>query len=364
VQHHFAHVVAGMLEHGLLDREVLGVSWDGTGFGEDGTMWGGEFLVVNGSEWPTSRSPVPEARHSLCRWRKPPEREQIEDQKPGGLTQGDCADPSGLKLATSEDVSKETPSKSSLTLRVTETDDPDISKSSVADVGNCRRVAHLRPFAWQGGDIAVRQPWRIAVALLSESFSDDAWIEQAASLWSGQPVASLRQMHRQTANASSSTSVGRLFDAVAAIILGIDTVQYEGQAAMMLESIASSDSLAGYSLPLAAGQLDWRAMIRAIWDDRIANVPPARMSTRFHRALAGGIVAVAAQFPELPIVLAGGVFQNKFLTELVVEMIDDRERLMLPGRIPPNDGGLAAGQLAIAVMRERASQRSLQTREQ
>lgn len=273
VQHHFAHVAAGMLEHGLLGSEVLGVSWDGTGFGEDGTVWGGEFLVVDGAL---------------------------------GYT----------------------------------------------------RVAHLRPFAWLGGEIAIRQPWRIAVSLLSESFADEQWIEQAASLWSGQPVATLLRLNRQRTGSTVSTSAGRLFDAVAAIILGADAVQYEGQAAMMLESAASLETEESYSLPLASRQLDWRAMIRAIWKDRLSGVSPAVMSTRFHWALAGGIVAVAARFPALPIVLAGGVFQNKLLTEMVVEMLDDRERLKLPGRIPPNDGGLAAGQLVIAVMRERAGQHS------
>jgi hydrogenase maturation protein HypF len=278
VQHHVAHVAAGMLEHGLLDRQVLGVAWDGTGFGEDGTMWGGEFLLVDGA------------------------REH-------------------------------------------------------------RRVAHLWPFAWRGGEIAIHQPWRVAVSLLAEAIPDDSWIETAASMWPNRPVASLLQMHRQTTASMCSTSVGRLFDAAAAIILGIDAVQYEGQAAMMLEAVASSDSLTGYSLPLEARQLDWRAMIRDIWKDRIAGVSPAVVSARFHRALAGGIVVVAAQFPALPIVLAGGVFQNRLLTELVVEMIDDRERLKLPGMIPPNDGGLAAGQLAIAVMREHAGHRNSQTME-
>ena len=159
------------------------------------------------------------------------------------------------------------------------------------------------------------------------------------------------------------TSVGRLFDAVAAIILGIDAVEYEGQAAMRLEAVAVPTSHGCYAFPLADGQLDWRAMIREIWKDRLAGVSPAILSTRFHRTLANGIVAVAARFPDLPVVLAGGVFQNRLLTELVVEMMDDRERLKLPGRIPPNDGGLAAGQLAIAVMRERAGVDDFQTRE-
>jgi hydrogenase maturation protein HypF len=278
VQHHFAHVAAGMLEHGLLDREVLGVSWDGTGLGEDDTMWGGEFLIVDRAR-------------------------------------------------------------------------------------EYRRVAHLRPFAWHGGEIAIHQPWRVAVSLLAEAIPDDAWIERAAFMWPERPVASLLRIHRRTPATVSSTSVGRLFDAVAAIVLGIDAVQYEGQAAMMLEAVASSDALNGYSLPFEAGQLDWRAMIRDIWEDRIAGVDPAIVSARFHRALAGGIVIVAAQFPALPIVLAGGVFQNKLLTELVVEMSDDCERLKLPGMIPPNDGGLAAGQLAIAVMREYAGHRNSQTME-
>ena len=269
VQHHLAHVAAGMLEHNLLEREVLGVSWDGTGFGEDGSIWGGEFLVVSG-------------------------------------------------------------------------------------VNRCQRVAHLRPFPLLGGEIAIRQPWRTAVALLGGSFADDAWIAQAASIWKEQPILALLHLTRQSKNTTPCTSAGRLFDAAAAIILGIDAVQYEGQAAMLLEAVASPDSRDIYSLPLEAGHLDWRAMIRAIWADRLAGIPPGVMSARFHRALASGIVTVAARFPELPIVLAGGVFQNKLLVEMLVEMVDDRVRLKLPGRIPPNDGGLAAGQLAIAVMRERA----------
>ncbi len=271
VQHHFAHVAAGMLEHGLLDRKVLGVSWDGTGLGDDGSLWGGEFLVVRGA----------------CEY---------------------------------------------------------------------QRVAHVRPFPWLGGELAIRQPWRVAVALLSESMSDDRWITRACSMWNDQPVALVRQRHRQATSPTLCTSMGRLFDVVAAIALGIDAVQYEGQAAMLLEAAAAPNSQPGYPLPLVAGQLDWRAMIRAIWEDRLADTNPAFISARFHRALAHAIVTVAAEFPELPIVLAGGVFQNKLLTELVVELLDDRQRLKLPGQIPPNDGGLAAGQLAIAVMRERVGQ--------
>lgn len=270
VQHHVAHVAAGMLEHGLLDRQVLGVSWDGTGFGDDGTIWGGEFLVVG-------------------------------------------------RAAEYE------------------------------------RVAHLRPFRSPGGEVAVRQPWRIAVSLLSESLADDAWIDHAYAIWSQQPITMVLQLTRRSSDRLRSTSAGRLFDAVAAIILGIDLVHYEGQAAMMLEAVASCDSHDRYPLPLVEGQLDWRPMVRSVWHDRFSDVDPAIISARFHRALASGIVAVASQFRDLPIVLGGGVFQNKLLTEMVAEMLDDRERLKLPGAIPPNDGGLAAGQLAVSIMREQAA---------
>jgi hydrogenase maturation protein HypF len=275
IQHHFAHIVAGMLEHEILDRKVLGVSWDGTGLGDDGAIWGGEFLVVENGETYT-------------------------------------------------------------------------------------RVAHLRPFPLLGGNITIRQPWRVAVSLLNESFANDnTWLEQATSIWSRQPVAALQQMHRGRTSSTLSTSAGRLFDAVAAIILGLDVAEYEGQAAMMLEAVASSESDGIYSLSFEKEELDWREMLIAIWKDQLAGVCPAVISARFHRTLASGIVAVADEYSELPIVLAGGVFQNRLLTELVVELLDDHERIKLPGLIPPNDGGLAAGQLAISVMREHSADAQL-----
>lgn len=267
VQHHFAHVAAVMLEHELLEQKVLGVAWDGTGFGDDQTIWGGEFLLVDGGR-------------------------------------------------------------------------------------EYKRVAHLRSFLLVGGDVAMRQPWRVAVSLLGDSFEDDCWLDQAASIWSDQPVTAFFKATGGKRGAATSTSAGRLFDAVAGIILGVDIAQYEGQAAMMLEAVADHDSDQCYPLPFISGDLDWRGMIRAIWKDRLAGVTPAVMSMRFHRTLANGIVSVADEYPELPIVLCGGVFQNKLLTELVVEMVDDPKRIKFPGRIPPNDGGLAAGQLAIAVMHE------------
>ncbi|MEZ6072660.1 MAG: Sua5/YciO/YrdC/YwlC family protein [Pirellulales bacterium] len=274
VQHHHAHVAAGMLEHGWLDRRVLGVSWDGTGYGDDGSIWGGEFL--------------------LC-------------------------DDTGF-----------------------------------------RRVAHLRPFRLPGGERAAREPWRTAVSVLVQTLGvDGAAVEDVARVARNQ----LRMLTRMCGNERLSpltTSAGRLFDAAACLILGISEVSYEGEAAMRLESLALDTPFqvtadGGYPLPLVRGQtcqLDWRPLFHALLADRAGGVSAETMATRFHRGLACGIVEVCRGWTELPVVLAGGVFQNKLLTEMIAEMFAETSQpLGLPGVIPPGDGGLAAGQLAVQSMR-------------
>jgi hydrogenase maturation protein HypF len=97
--------------------------------------------------------------------------------------------------------------------------------------------------------------------------------------------------------------------------------------------------------------LDWRPLFAGLLADQGRGVEPNVMATRFHRSLAHGILRVCRHWREMPAVLSGGVFQNKLLTELVAEMHDESQPLGLPGVIPPNDGGLAAGQLAIAAAR-------------
>lgn len=268
VQHHFAHVAAGMLEHDLLDQEVLGVAWDGTGFGTDGTIWGGEFLVADG-------------------------------------------------------------------------------------VKGFHRVAHVRPFGLGGGEAAVREPWRVAVAVLAQALGREQLVRDGLGVVGRNRLGELLQVLDRPRFTTATTSMGRLFDAAASIILSIAEVQYEGEAAMRLEAVADRTIAGCYPLPLSPGeppQLDWRPLFAALWADRQAGGSPASMAMRFHRALAAGLVTVARRFADLPIVLGGGVFQNRLLTELVVELLDGSERLKLPGRIPPNDGGLAAGQLAVAVV--------------
>ncbi len=268
VQHHHAHVVAGMLEAGWLDREVLGVAFDGTGYGTDGTIWGGELLIAKATGY--------------------------------------------------------------------------------------RRVASLRPFALPGGEMAVREPWRVAVSLVYQAVGS----EEAAKLqFAGVATKHVEQVVALLGkrNISPTTSsVGRLFDGVAALALNITASQFEGQPAMLLEAACEPSCGGEYVLPLSHGQpalLDWRLLVRNVLSDRSVGQSPGAMAMRFHRALAGGVAAATAHFPKLPIVLCGGCFQNKSLTELVVERISGDRNLATPGIIPTGDGGLAAGQLAVAAAR-------------
>ena len=273
VQHHHAHIVAAMIEPGLLREKVLGVAWDGTGYGPDGTIWGGEFLL--------------------------------------------------------------------------------------ATCGDYQRVATLQSFSLPGGESAIREPQRIAIALVaaalgpeaaaSLTFSDGRPIEHASQI-----VDCLRRPHLWPV----TTSVGRLFDGVAAIVLPGDLINdrrasYEGHWAMLLEAICDEAEPGCYPLPLVSGELprlDWRPLIGAILADRAAGVSPGKIAMRFHRTLAGGIRDVLAMLDKFPAVLCGGVFQNRLLLELTLELTASRSaRIFSPHRIPPNDGGLAAGQLAIGL---------------
>ncbi len=269
VQHHHAHIAAGMLEHGWLGREVLGVAFDGTGYGPDGTIWGGEFLR--------------------------------------------------------------------------------------ATAAGFSRVAHLRRFRLPGGERAVREPWRVGVALVEQA----AGAEEASRLdfplgnddRDGDCSRLLRVIHSHRFSPITS-SAGRLFDGVAALALGVSHCQFEGQAAMMLEAVCQRDEAGSYFIPVRgepSGELDWREMIAAVLRERAEGVAPGIMAMRFHRGLARAIGSLCRAYAPLPVVLGGGVFQNRVLVELLAEELGGSgQPLGLPGLIPVNDGGLAAGQLAVA----------------
>jgi hydrogenase maturation protein HypF len=128
---------------------------------------------------------------------------------------------------------------------------------------------------------------------------------------------------------------------------------------MRLEAAADPDVKGWYDFPLSEGELpelDWRPLFAGLLDDHHRGVDASVMAMRFHRSLAHGITRICGHWREMPVVLSGGVFQNRLLTELVAEMHNDKSQLLgLPGMIPPNDGGLAAGQLAIAAMKGNAA---------
>lgn len=265
VQHHHAHVVAAMLEHGWLGKTVLGIAFDGTGYGGDGSIWGGEVLMANATE--------------------------------------------------------------------------------------ARRLAHLRPFTLPGGEMAVKQPGRVTLSLLRQLYDPHDLIKmlhqhqlhQHFQPWL--PLLEVPHLHVQT------TSVGRLFDGIACLLLSRIEAHYEGEPAMLLEACCDRTATGSYSFPIINHELDWRPMLHEILHDLENGMAPGTIAMQFHRSIAEALVSIIQSYSSFPVVLTGGSFHNKILVELVHELLDDNSRIGLPGVIPCNDGGLAAGQLVVAAAR-------------
>ncbi len=305
VQHHIAHVLSCMAENEL-SPPALGISWDGTGYGLDGTIWGGEFFLV-----------------------------------------------------TDKTV---------------------------------KRAAHLRPFRLPGGEQAVREPRRTALGLLYEIFGDVLFERNdlaPVAAFARTELAALKTMLAKQLNSPITSSLGRLFDAVASLVNLRQQMRFEGQAAMELEfALDGVNTDEAYELPIAvrgdrrrAGQaarptktpnselrtpnsgmiLDWSPAVEAILSDVQNGVATGKISAKFHNALAEAVVAVAERIGERRVVLSGGCFQNRYLTERTVR------RLQAEGfqpywhqRIPPTDGGIALGQIVAAfrVQHEIVNQKS------
>ena len=158
-----------------------------------------------------------------------------------------------------------------------------------------------------------------------------------------------REMVAKNVRAFQTTSIGRLFDTVAALLGFTREVTFEGQAAMWLEhQAAGGDGACGpYAFPFRDGELDYRPLLTAILADRRRGRDPRVIARAFHVALAGAIARVHAELGgESPLVAAGGVFQNRLLVEMLHERFGDR--LWINRIVPPNDGGIALGQAALA----------------
>jgi hydrogenase maturation protein HypF len=269
VQHHHAHIASCMAENNLRGR-VIGVAFDGTGYGTDGQIWGGEFLV--------------------------------------------------------------------------------------ADFARFERRAHFRYVALPGGDAAVRQPWRVALSYLRDMFGAD--VPELPFMREIPPkhLSLVNAMLERRINSVMTSSCGRLFDAVAAIVGLRNEVNFEGQAAIELESITQSGVSEQYPVAIGSGdpvEIDFRPLIEAVVRDVRSSVPQSVIASRFHNTVASVIVEVCRRIRESDgmdrVCLSGGTFQNMYLLERAANGLRDSGfKVFLHSQVPPNDGGISLGQAVIA----------------
>ena len=292
VQHHHAHVAACMVENGLSgEHPVIGVSFDGTGYGEDGAIWGGEFLLSNY----------------------------------GGQPMGE------------------------------------IPQSGFA------RLAHLAYIPLPGGDVAVRKPARIALAYLSHYGLD--WEAELASVQSfcAEERTAIRSQLDHRLNSPLTSSMGRLFDAVAALADVRQIVNYEGQAAIELEALVDPMETGAYPFELlqenglqGVGQpvllISTNTLIQAVVEDKLSGTPASLIAARFHNGCAAMVLAVCQAIRDRSssrlVALSGGVWQNVTLLMKTLHLLENDDfTVYTHHQAPPNDGGLALGQAVVAAHR-------------
>jgi len=283
VQHHHAHIASCLADNGE-EGPVIGVAFDGTGYGTDGTIWGGEFLV--------------------------------------------------------------------------------------ADLAGFSRAGCLAPVPLPGSAAAIRQPWRMAAAYLCAAYPDGPpdgldVIRRNADRWDA-----VLAVARSGVNSPLTSSAGRLFDAAAAVLGVRDAINYEGQAAVELEQLADPAELGGY--PARIEEIEEVAgterreqlrvigadLIRAVVDDMRGGVGPAIVAARFHNGVANAIARTCAILRARTglgvVALSGGVFQNLLLLDRTATRLEaDGFCVLVHGRVPPNDGGISLGQVAVAAARDR-----------
>ncbi len=215
----------------------------------------------------------------------------------------------------------------------------------------------LHPVRLPGGAAAVRQPWRMACAWLTEALGAGAAIppglrgEVTATAWR-----QVGELARTGVGSPVTTSMGRLFDAVAALCGLRAEVNYEGQAAIELEACCDPDEQGEYAFALEGLVMDARPVVAEVARELEQGVPVPLVAARFHNAVAGVTARACALAAERgateTIVLSGGVFQNRRLLERTSELLGAAGlRVLVPERLPPNDGGIAYGQLAVAAAR-------------
>ncbi len=255
IQHHYAHILAVMAEKQIKDK-VLGVAFDGTGYGDDGNLWGGEFLIC--------------------------------------------------------------------------------------DYESYDRVAHFDYFKLLGGAKAVKEPKRVALSLLFEIYGEDTikLNNPTTKAFSQVELKAYYITWQKGLNAPLSSSVGRIFDSIASLCGICQVVSYEGESGMMLEELYDSRICQSYPFSFSDGKINFLKMIEEISKERDKKVA----ISKFFNTLVEIIITIYKQY-KLPLVLSGGVFQNRVLLELIIQKIPD---VIIPNNIPPNDGGIALGQILIS----------------
>ncbi len=268
VQHHRAHVASVMAERGELETRVAGVSFDGTGYGDDGSIWGGEIFV-------------------------------------GSVKTG------------------------------------------------LERVAHLRSAALPGGDAAARYPVQAAAGFLAQLVGDDDAPDFTRTPFDfSDRYRQARDLIRKDLRTFATTSVGRLFDAAAALLGFTREITFEGQAAIWLEQLARTAArMDAYPFPFDGAELDWRPLLRCVIRDRVRGRQVAEIARAFQLGVAHGLgdaLTSICESHKLTIVaLSGGVFQNELLLE-DLRGGQNGFQIWTNRKVPPNDGGISLGQAAIA----------------
>ena len=267
VQHHRAHIASVLAERGEFEKQVVGVSFDGTGYGDDGSIWGGEIFV-------------------------------------GSTHQG------------------------------------------------FERIAHLRSAVLAGGDAAARYPVQAAAGFLAQI--DDLPDLFAEPFGFPERYRNATELVRKDVRTFATTSVGRLFDAAAALLGFTREITFEGQAAIWLEQLARSTPVAdAYSFPYVDAELDFRTLLKAMVNDRLSGRDTSQIARAFQRGIAQGLsnalTAICGRHETDTVVFSGGVFQNELLlNDLKSLLTEESLQVWTNHAVPANDGGISLGQAALA----------------
>ena len=258
VQHHYAHILSVMAEH-KLDKEVLGIAFDGTGYGDDGNIWGGEVFIANKSTY--------------------------------------------------------------------------------------KRVNHIKYFKLLGGEMAVKEPKRVALSLLFDNFTLDEILLMDNSCVKAFKINEIKMFHtmwQKALNTPLTSSVGRLFDAIASFADILQTQSYEGETGLQIEQYYDASIKENYSYEISHNQIDLSLMIKEIILDNDKKL----ICSKFLNTIVQIIEDLSNTYKNLPLVISGGVFQNRILLEILIDKFEKQGReFYFNIDIPANDGGLSIGQI-------------------